>query len=56
MNSEPNSPPEVPSDLGMAASDLAYRGLDEVVHPGREEQADDESADSSEEKQHEDTS
>lgn len=56
MLSEPNSPPEEPSDLGMAISDLPYKSLEEVVHPGRKEQTDEESVDSSEEKHHENIS
>lgn len=38
MFNEPNSPPKPQPDLGMATSDLAYRDLDEVVHPGRREE------------------
>jgi len=52
---EPNSAPEPPEehpDLGMAIGDLDYRSFDEVVHPGREEQTDDESASESSEEVH----
>lgn len=52
MVNEPNARSEPESDLGMAASDLAYRSLDEVVHPGHEEHVEDESSDDSSEEQH----
>ena len=46
----PTVPPEPPPDLGMAASDLAYRSLDEIVHPGgQEEHVEDEASDTAEE-------
>ncbi|MCH7730387.1 hypothetical protein IID21_02525 [Patescibacteria group bacterium] len=56
---EPNSPPEPSSELGLGGNtDLAFTGsVDDVTHPGRsEEQTDDKSVDSSEEKHHENIS
>ena len=45
----PTVPPEPSPDLGMAVGDLAYRSLDEIVHPVQEEHVEDEASDTAEE-------